>query len=366
MNNVNELVRSYLRQWPLLRIVALIIAIGLIIFYIAGLWSAYSAPTEKSEQVTRLTYSHNGSFGFNARVVNNDLYGNTTLTQEDTSFLFLEITENIEGQFSYLFRSDPTPSQLTHQVNLQLTISSKDNWSKSFELVSDTIETGPFAYSLPIDIDEYFKIIDTIEQQIGIESSVHEFTIRATVRTLAETEFGSINEVWTQSLVGSLQPLKLTWSGESPFTQTRQGFIQEEVITSIDNSTSQLAWTITFVFALIIAAYIVFIALTSKPAPLTLFDEEAKRAKKKYEDNLVDVDSLPEVMTPGRYITGDSSETVVPVSSLDELIKISETLFKPVLHQAEKERHVYRILDGFTVYEYTTPASLFSEDDEQA
>lgn len=69
----------------------------------------------------------------------------------------------------------------------------------------------------------------------------------------------------------------------------------------------------------------------------------AARVRKKYKQVLVDIEELPEIK-PG--------ETVIPLGSLDDLVRISDDLLKPVLHQASEGRHVYCTIDGSVRYQY--------------
>ena len=70
---------------------------------------------------------------------------------------------------------------------------------------------------------------------------------------------------------------------------------------------------------------------------------EAARAKKKYRQLMVDVEELPEVKP---------TETVIPLNSLDDLVRIADDLVKPVLHRAEEGRHTYCIIDSGVRYLY--------------
>jgi hypothetical protein len=57
----------------------------------------------------------------------------------------------------------------------------------------------------------------------------------------------------------------------------------------------------------------------------------------------VDVKELPEVKP---------TETIIPLTTLDDLVRIADDLVKPVLHQAEKGRHTYCVIDSGVRYLY--------------
>jgi len=354
MKRINAMVRAYFRQWPVLRTGALVIVIGLLIFCVVGIRNAYTTATEKEEPMAVLSYSQSGDFTYRARVTDNDLYGNATLTEQDTSVLFLGITESIEGGFTYRFESDQPVQQLLHEVEINTVVESPNNWSKTVTLVPETVETGPFTISFPIDTDGYFQLINAIEQQIRIESGSHNLTFQVSVHTTAQTDYGPINELLTQSMSCTLQSSKLTFGGGTSLSQTRYGSFQGTVTTFVDMGSTRMSWIISLAFILIVALYVVWTYVNSRPAPLPAVEKEARQARKKHEDLLVDVAMLPEDRTGSMPMTFGTQDVVIPVSSLDELVKVSESLIKPVLHKAEPNRHIYRVMDGPIIYEYVS------------
>ena len=60
---------------------------------------------------------------------------------------------------------------------------------------------------------------------------------------------------------------------------------------------------------------------------------------------MVDIEELP---------SAKPNETVIPLSSLDDLVRIADDLVKPVLHQVEEGRHIYCIVDGVVRYQYVS------------
>lgn len=58
---------------------------------------------------------------------------------------------------------------------------------------------------------------------------------------------------------------------------------------------------------------------------------------------IVDIEELPEVKP---------NERVIPLSSLDDLVRIADDLVKPVLDQVDQGRHIYYIVDGAVRYQY--------------
>jgi acyl carrier protein len=354
MKTPNSPVRNLFQTSPTLRIASLVIAIALLIGCAVGVWNAFTAPLEKQEKVTKLTYSQRGDFGYSAVLVgNNTLYGNVTLTEKDTLLLLLKIVDNIEGNFSYHFTSAPPVQQVTHTVRVVAILSIPDIWSKEIELVPETVETDSFTVTYPIDTVQLLELAKAIEGEIGIQTSPYSLTITATVRTLAHTDYGNIDELLTQSMSGTLDPTKLLWAKEPALTQTLDGSQQVTVTTPIDREASRIGWSVALGLVLLLGIYIGWNYIRSRPLPVTAAEEEARQAKKKHHDMIVDVGSLPESKAEDMIPSVTSAEGfTVSLNSLDELIKIAENLLKPVLHVTDGDRHIYYIIDGQTRYRY--------------
>ena len=99
--------------------------------------------------------------------------------------------------------------------------------------------------------------------------------------------------------------------------------------------------------------YFLGLYMKFKPAPPPEIEKELQLARRKYKELIVDVEELPDVR---------SGETVISLSSLDDLIRTAEELLKPVLHQAEKERHTYCAIDGLVRYQYVSQLEPFGRD----
>ena len=353
MKTINAPVRALFQTSPTIKIASLVIAIALLIGCAVGVWNAFTAPVEKQENVTRLTYTLSGDFGYSAVYGNNTLYGDITLTEKDSLSLLLRIIESIEGRFSYSFTSDPPIQQATHTGRVVSTLANSDNWSKDIELFPEVTETGSFTLKYPIDTIELLELAKVIEEQIGIQGSAYSFTVQATVHTIAPTDYGIIDELLTQSMSGTLQETKLTWANEPPLSQTQYGSLQDTVTVPIDRGTSRIAWPVALGIVFLLSVYVGWNYALAKLLPLTAAEKEARQATKKHQDLIVEVENLPKSKSEDMTLSLTSPEVlIVSVNSIDELIKIAENLLKPVLHITEAERHIYCVLDGQTRYEY--------------
>lgn len=79
------------------------------------------------------------------------------------------------------------------------------------------------------------------------------------------------------------------------------------------------------------------------PSLITELWESTQQTVEKHKDIFVNVVGLP---APAE------TEKVTQLDSLAELVKLADSLLKPVLHQKDAERHVYCVIDGMARYVY--------------
>ena len=301
-----------------------------------------------------LDYEHQGTFDYAIKLKPNTLFGAvtlkppasesaTTIALPSGSVYFTKIVDSMDGTFSYYFYSDQPLTDASARVEVIAILEYPEIWSKTFHLVPATIKTGDFNVSFPVDIQGFDRLTETVRDEIGIGSASYDMTIRADVHMVAQTDYGPIDEVFTQSLTGTLGLSTLVWQDD--LTEWQSGSIKETV--TVPNSVwpERGGAIVGLVLVMLVGSYLVWNHRQVKPIPLAPMDAEALRARKKHKDVIVDVGELPEAKT---------EETVILLNSLDELIKASDALLKPVLHKAEAEKHTYCVIDGLTRYEYVS------------
>lgn len=164
------------------------------------------------------------------------------------------------------------------------------------------------------------------------------------MHAIAETDWGTIDEVYTQTLEAKLEGNTLTFGEE--MSQSQPGSIG---VITIPVASERGGWKIPSLGGLVVAlaalGYFGWSQRELKTAGISAAEVQAARAKKKYKQVMVDIEELPEVKP---------SETVIPLSSLDDLVRIADDLVKPVLHQVEEGRHSYFIVDGAVRYQYVS------------
>ncbi len=306
-----------------------------------------------------ISYREEGWFDYEVHLKPNQLYETDVLRSEtptgtDSSSptqtlgpgltYFRRIVDSIEASFSYQFLSDKPATGLVEEVEVTALLEYPGMWTKNFTLVPKTSKPGPFLVDFPVDIELFEAVTNTLRTELGFGSASYDLTIQATVHTTADIGSAHIDEVLTQTLEGQLGTTSFTLKGD--LSKKRPGTIVEYTMVPVANTWVfrglSLAGLVLAVFAFM------FVLRNSRQAQavaISGIEEEALRAKRKHKGVIVDVSELP---------AAGANEAVIPIGSVDELVRAADALLKPVLHHAGADKHTYCVIDGGTRYLYVS------------
>ncbi len=312
-----------------------------------------------------LTYEHQGSFSYAIKLKPNILFGETTLQSVTlateppvilarSSSYPADTTDTVEVTLSYQLDSDQTVTQVRHEVEVNAVLSKPEREEILFRLVPKSELAGDFTIVFPLDIALFYDIIGAVEEATEDPLTNYELMITADVHTVAQSGFGVIDEVIRPSLVLTLEPERLVWPAATE--ETKSGSFKEMVVVPVPSKTTTIMGSLGILGMAV--AFLLFAGWSYKEAkhlqvPIPEVEAEAIQAKKKHKDVIVDVQALP---PRGGHV-------VIPLDSLDELVKVADALLKPVLHRAEVEKHTYYVTDELTIYEYLSLRSPGREEE---
>jgi hypothetical protein len=317
----------------------------------------------KMTSVEGLQIEQRGQFDYALHVENSILFGNVTFGPPEelpgrepiaipkASQYFVRTIDHVDGSFSYGFDCEPPPSEASASVEVTAVLSHPGTWSKSYVLVPETRQVGDFTVEFPIDLDEYMEAADAIRGEIGMGSATYDLEITADVHMAATTDYGAIDERFSQSFSGRMAGTTVVF--DSGLRQSQRGFIRETVTVAESVWPARAGALVALLALLSIGAFLGVRYLASREVPFPLPDTEARWAKKKRGDIVVDVGEMP---------VSAAAAAVVPVDSLDELLRVADSLLKPVLHNVDAGQHTYWVIDGATAYRYQSGAPLSFED----
>jgi hypothetical protein len=233
---------------------------------------------------------------------------------------------------------------------------------KSIVLVPVTEKEEDFNVVVPVDLREYQKLIDTTSEETGVVVS-RKLSMKADVWTSFETEVGLVNETFSQTVSATLTGPKLEWSKE--LTQTSSGSRSKRVVTEHPEIEDRrlystiAAGVFMLAFLYLLGNYAILILsriLTSRASP----EHRNLQIEKKRKDLIVNIAGLPPL---------NEGDTIIEVSSLDDLVRVSDSFIKPVLRKPPtnaKDPFVYYVIDGSTRYEYLFKQELPSDISQES
>lgn len=263
--------------------------------------------------------------------------------------IFPQLIDNIEATFSYELKSNQPIRQAATDVEIDAVLEASKLWSRRFPLLQ-TKESGSFEVSLPLDLDYYLEALETIRAETGASAESYSLAIIANVHATAMTDYGPINEVFSQTLSTELGSGTLEW--QEDFQKAQPGSIQETRTLPNTNRYSGLSVGGVRVlssalsgFFFLFSALAVVVYVRYRPPGPSSVDKEVERINKKYATRMS--------FATGR--TKLEGERQVSLGSMEDLVKIADELGRPIIHQAParpQETHTYYILDGLTRYRY--------------
>ncbi len=268
--------------------------------------------------------------------------------------IFPKLIEKIDVTFYYALESDKPLDQVATEVEIVAVLQATDLWSKKFPLLHAE-KGGNFNVSFPLDLIQYEKSLETIRDETGASAESYSLAIIADVHTVAETQFGRIDEVFSQTLSTMLEGGTLEWNEELIKTQTSS--IKETRL--IPNPNKYLGLSLSgarnlsaaamgifpLFFVLSVVLYIWFKPL--EPSPV---EKEVLLVRKRYGERMIETTS--HMPTKGERITS--------LSSMEDLLKIADEISKPIIHEAPgtpDEPHAYYVFDGGIRYQYLLDVS---------
>ena len=328
---------------------SVIVVIGILIIVSAySAYAAYQQPTTTEETQTAVGYTHTGTYNYNVYLTNNSLFATDVLGPGQGTF-FEKLVDHINASYTYTFR---TSLSSTIGGSYELTAEVQTNmWTKAFTLISETnfsstTSQAQFTINFPINTTRFEDYVTQINNETGVAATDSVLVITCRVLLSADTEYGDINEIFLPSIQVSLSGNVINIDGTLANTQT--GTIETTV--EVDHSeviTQRNNWTIaSLIFLIIFAAFAG--ATTSLTEPEHAAVKELKKIMKKYGEWIVETDKL----LPSKDVK------IVSVNSLDDLVKLSEELGKPVIHATPIPNgdHMFYVFDDAMSYQYVLPA----------
>ena len=268
------------------------------------------------------------------------------LILEPGQIALARLADSMDVVLQYDFKADKPVSNVAINADITAIVEAPNRWSKTFSILSTAKNASSLLVNFPLNVADYVQFIDTVNREAGVSAESYSLTIQANIHTVAESQFGRIDEVFRPSLKGTVKGDVLEWGKE--LSKTQPGAIKETRTVPNPGKSSNLP--ITIVLTVLFLAFFVFSVFSYRryqPVPLSPYQVEVRQIDKKYGQRI----ALSTGKTP---VPGDN---VVYLESIGDLLKIADELGKPLVQQKSDDIQVYYLLDGVTRYQYSVPAA---------
>jgi hypothetical protein len=308
-------------------------------------------------------YEQRGNFGYTLTLSSNQLFGAATLKSpsppvrnlrkltEATSYQSDKI-DKMEVNFAYSLAAEEKVSGINNEVSASVVLSSADGEQAVFPLLTAKQFPGDLTVKLPIDVDLLYDIIRKMENTTANDfDATYTLLVRVNVHTVATTP-GAIDEK-----ISALLPIKINASGlviEEATGNAKTGSVTETTLVSNSARSTILMIALSLLaLTLVMGLWTGYQIWESRREPSIINDlwESTQQTAEKHKGIIVNVAELPEPA---------ETEKVTQIGSLAELVKLADSLLKPILHQKDAERHVYCVIDGMARYVFMTMEPLSS------
>lgn len=328
---------------------AIIIVFSIIFILSAyGTYAVFQQPTTTEKTITTCEYSHTGKFSYITYLKNNSIYNNASTLYPGQGIIFKKITDHINASFSYIFTCNQTATVQGHYT-VYATVQT-DLWSKNYIIIPKTeFNTPHFTITFPINYTYFEEIVSTINDEIGVNAGTPILNMTCSVTLSALTTPETIRESFSPLLSMPLEKNIIEFDGD--LTRYQTGSLEGITLVPqpgvIEQQTNGII--VSLISFIIIVLFAVFTA--SGDISVNVMEKQVKKIKKKYGEWIVEVEQLPETKKTG----------VIPVKTMDDLVKISEELGKPIIHYQNSSnpdgKHVFCVLDETIQYKYVLQVS---------
>lgn len=333
------------RKWTVLSaFFAALLALSLYGSYVFN-----QAPSTRSRSVVDLIYIQSVDYSYTALVKPSVIYGNRTEISTGEP-LYIKLLEELNITLQYKLTENPNRVNMTRtkvEYETSAAVSGTD-WIKTYRLGSKTSTGTSFNDTYSLDIKDIQEIVETIGEETGSRVYAYRYEIRPEIALEASAAGKRIEETFTPTLTLKFEGAKIEFEGLSNRKDGSVSHIEREPATW-----SLLGWTVTVSSMRVVSTTgsICLAALLSASIYVS-FKERAsrpflERLSGDVRDKIVEVSELPKRMAGAK----------IKVRSLEDLAKVSEETFKPIIHHGD----TFYVLDADFRYEFR----MEPEEDEQ-
>jgi len=328
------------------------------------LYYTFATPVEETLTYPLYAYEFNSVYTCIAKLKPNTVYDNLTTLRLGEESIYRRVVEYLTVNFTQILEGDSQANfTIKYRVNEYLEAA---KWKKKIgEIPQQTLEATGTRINFTINSiptiypSSIQQIVSKFTEDTGILVSQYSLNITTSISIEVKTSVGIINKFLAPTM--KIEFKSSSTEGEiialSGLTSSLMGEITETEKIYNDWVEQQrslvLASSAISVFGLLTSTWFFIKSRPKEPAkPEKLLEEFLSP----YEEIIVEAtqeQSEKEQIEP---------TTTIAVNSLGDLVKIADTLSKPIIHtQKQPETHIFSVIDDSTRYEFSTTLSALEK-----
>lgn len=324
----------------------MLLVLGLIfIFSLFNVNAAYQEPDSFRQSKFNYSYAKEGDFDYTIYLENNTIYDNKT-TLPPGGKAFRQLVDHIECNFTYSFSvSEPAEIKGTYEL---IALLQTDIWTKTYTLIpkkefSTTGSRTSFTLRFPIDYKLYENIVTDIDAETGVTAPNPQLIIQCNIKGEATTEDEVIKQDFSPSINVPLNT-KIIELNEPLTNRISFSDTDTDIVDKPEVENERAKWGNLSILCLVLI-FVGAVITKNDTGDLTKTDRMVNKIIRKYGEWIVEIDKLPK-----RPIGAE----IIKMKTLDDLIKTSEELGKPIIHYSSNvdNTHMFYVLDNNIHYEH--------------
>lgn len=332
--------KPFLRPFNRKKIVFLIL-LTLLMANVIGVIIVSAIPAEIERKIVLYKVRHNILFDYITSLKPNILYNVTVIKPGET--IYLKLVELINITEMYRINSDrDIKVEGVHTCSVFL--EAPDEWKKEiYQCTPINFKGNSLDINYTFNVSKILSYIDIIRKETGISTSEYILTIKPRIDVKYYVDNYENQETLTPyfSITFDIQAGKLCFKQsnsthvsdkEETIVKTNYVNIFGVAIEAIKLKTL-LYFTLTLITTSFILSWVIIIKEREKKDIISVINT-------KYEDLIIEAKDLK-----------INVENIIDVKNIEDLVKISSNLGKPILHTMLKEKnHIYYVVDENTLY----------------
>ena len=323
---------------------------ALMAFSLYGCYSFMRMPSTRSRNHVDLQYTQGAEYGYTALLKPSLLYDNRTEVSEGEP-LYTKLVERLNVTLSYELTQEPAGmADVVLEYGATACLKGGD-WSKTYPLKPRTAVNSSFADTYTVDVEEIEGIVETIGEETGTRAYSYTYEIRPRISLEASVGGEPVEQEFTPTLTIKFEGGKIGFEGLS---SSKSGSVTHR-------ETEAATWRLLGYPAEVMDMRVISL-IASMPLALLLYifigHVLQERASRSFMERLSgDVrDKIIEASEPPERI----ERATVKVGSLEDLARVSEEAFKPIIHHGD----VFYVLDGDIRYEFKMEVEADVEEEQ--